>query len=140
MRYHIYSPRHCVGMRCRGAISAAADFRARAGDFFALVVRRRPAVMLSGYLMLGCSALAERETAGVPGLLCTSGHLIPGCSHFALGVQCTSRAGKAGVKVSCGLYDSDNVPQCMFSCITVCPGIRNLLNSTVGRLNTPSAK
>jgi hypothetical protein len=68
-----------VGVTCQGATALADGFRAHAGNFFALAV-----VLVSGF---------------------SDGGLIPGCSHYALEVQCTSGAENAKVNVSCGLYD-----------------------------------
>jgi hypothetical protein len=142
-------------MSCQGATALAGGFRACAGDFFALAVYKHLRVLVSRCLMRRCWAAAEHEAAGVPGWQCTSRYLIPGCSHYALEVKCTSRAGGARLKVSCSLYDLwlCYVMPCLswekmrqifmvqlFMRILVRPGIRNLRNSNVGHLCTASAK
>jgi hypothetical protein len=65
------------------------ELRVRAGDFFAQVVRSRPKVLVSGFSDGRVQCTIGAKDAGVPRYKCTGGRLIPGCSHYALDVQCT---------------------------------------------------
>jgi hypothetical protein len=81
-------------MTYRGATALAGGLEHVRATFLHWRYRVARQCWLADYFREGCSALAGRR---LPGYKCNSGRLIPGCSHYAPQVQCTSRVDDAGV-------------------------------------------